>query len=110
MSAAQGVPFAIVHHANQYLISEGYDNREGLATALGSVEARRGILWILELHRKYQVPAHLHLSGTLLESIAWHFPCALEQIRELCRDGTVELVGSCYGQNIMRFFQPGYNL
>src|SRR5919197_314572 len=110
MSTPPRVPFAIVHHANQYLISDGYENREGLAAALGSIGERRGILWILELHRKYRIPAHLHLSGTLLEAIAWHFPEALEQVRALCREGMVELVGSCYGQNIMRFFQPDYNL
>jgi starch synthase len=110
MSTGRGVPFAIVHHANQYLISDGYENREGLAAALGSIDARRGILWILELHRKYEIPAHVHLSGTLLEAIAWHFPDVLNQVKQLCQEGTIELVGSCYGQNIMRFFEPGYNL
>ncbi len=28
------LPFAIVHHANQYLITDGYDNRQGLDDVL----------------------------------------------------------------------------
>jgi len=104
------ISLAIVHHANQYLITEGYENRHGLREAVGSVEARSGFAWILELHRRYNIPAHLHLSGTLIESIAWHHPDFLLQVRELIEVGLIEPVGSCYAQNIMRFFSYEHNL
>src|ERR1700730_6479337 len=104
------VPFAIVHHANQYLITNGYDNREGLRATLGSVENRSGLSWILELHRTYNTPASVHLSGTLLEAIAWHEAEFLRTLQQLCAEGWIEIVGSCYGQNIMRFFSYDHNL
>ena len=56
---------AIVHHANQFLITEGYENRHGLAATLGSVEEKSGFAWILELHRSLKIPVNLHFSGTL---------------------------------------------
>jgi Glycosyl hydrolase family 57 len=105
-----GIAFAFVHHANQYLITEGYDNRHGLRAAVGSVEGKSGFAWILELHRRYNIPAHLHLSGTLLEAIAWHEPHFLAFVRELFESGLIEIVGSCYAQNIMRFFSYEHNL
>jgi len=104
------IPFAFVHHANQYLITEGYENRHGLQRAVGSVENQRGFAWILELHRRYNIPANLHLSGTLIEAIAWHQPNFLLQVRELIDAGLIEIVGSCYAQNIMRFFSYEHNL
>jgi hypothetical protein len=103
-------PFAIVHHANQYLITEGYENRHGLREAIGAVEDRSGFAWILELHRRFNIPANLHLSGTLIEAIAWHRPDFLSQVRELIDSGLIEIVGSCYAQNIMRFFSYEHNL
>lgn len=103
------VPFAFVHHANQYLITNGYDNRHGLREALGSVEDKSGFAWVLELHRRYRVPANLHLSGTLMEAIAWHQPDFFRLVRQLLEEGIVEIVGSCYGQNIMRFFSYEHN-
>jgi hypothetical protein len=104
------LPFAFVHHANQYLITNGYDNRHGLSEAIGTIEERAGFAWILELHRRYRIPANLHLSGTLIESIAWHQPEFLSQVRELIDSGLIEIVGSCYAQNIMRFFGYDHNL
>jgi hypothetical protein len=104
------VPFAIVHHANQYLITDGYENRHGLRATLGSVESRAGLAWILELHRIYNIPANLHFSGTLLEAIAWHQPEFITKLREMYQRGLLEIVGSCYGQNIMRFFSYEHNL
>ena len=103
-------PFAFVHHANQYLITEGYDNRHGVREAVGSIETKSGFAWILELHRRYNVPANLHLSGTLIEAIAWHQPDFLLQVRELIDSGLIEVIGSCYAQNIMRFFSYEHNL
>jgi starch synthase len=104
------LPLALVHHANQYLITDGYDNRHGLRATVGTVESRSGLSWILELHRIHNVPANLHLSGTLLEAIAWHQPAFLTYLRELYESGLVEFVGSCYGQNIMRFFSYEHNV
>lgn len=104
------IVFTFVHHANQYLITEGYDNRHGLRAAVGSIESKSGFAWILELHRRYNIPANLHVSGTLLEAIAWHQPNFLLWVRELLDAGLIELVGSCYGQNIMRFFSYEHNL
>jgi hypothetical protein len=104
------VPFAIVHHANQYLITEGYENRHGLRAVVGSIESKSGCAWILELHRRFGIPANLHLSGTLVEAIAWHEPDFLVQVLELLEAGLIEIVGSCYAQNIMRFFSYEHNL
>jgi len=64
---------------------------------------------VLRLHAQYKIPLNLHISGTLLESIAWHCPSFLESLQQHVASGLVELVGSCYGQNIMRFFPPEYN-
>jgi hypothetical protein len=103
------IAFAFVHHANQYLITEGYDNRHGLRAAVGSIESKSGFSWILELHRRFNIPLNLHLSGTLIEAIAWHQPEFLVLVRELLDIGLIELVGSCYAQNIMRFFSYEHN-
>jgi hypothetical protein len=94
---------ALVHHANQYLITEGYDNREGLGTVLD------GLSRVMRLHRRTSIPLNLHISGTLLEAAAWHRPEFLEEVRALVAAGLAELVGSSYGQNIMRFFGADYN-
>jgi Glycosyl hydrolase family 57 len=104
------IAFTFVHHANQYLITEGYDNRHGLREAVGSIKSKSGFTWILELHRRYKIPANLHLSGTLLEAIAWHQPGFLLWVRELFEAGLIGLVGSCYAQNVMRFFSYEHNL
>ncbi|MBI3669378.1 MAG: hypothetical protein HY237_06340 [Acidobacteria bacterium] len=84
------VPFAIVQHANPFLIKKGYDHRHGLRATLGSVESKSGLAWILELHRIYDIPANLHFSGTLLEAIAWQQPAFL---RGLCRQPKAQLLG-----------------
>ena len=36
---------AIVHHANQYLITTGYDNREGIEAILGEHGGQSGFRW-----------------------------------------------------------------
>jgi hypothetical protein len=77
------VPFAFVHHANQYLITEGYENRPGLKAILGSPCANIGLQRVLHLHRVYRIPANIHVSGTLLEAIAWHVPAFLNDISKL---------------------------
>jgi hypothetical protein len=100
---------ALVHHANQYLITEGYDNREGIEAIIGAPGGSSGFRRILQLHQELGIPLNLHISGTLLEAIAWHAPGVLDEVRLLLESGLIELVGSCYGQNIMRFFGPEYN-
>lgn len=52
---------------------------------------------------------NLHMSGTLLESLAWHCPDLLSELKELAKLDLVELVGSSYGQNAMRFFSYEHN-
>jgi hypothetical protein len=100
---------ALVHHANQYLITTGYDNREGIEAIVGSPGSGSGLTHVLELHEQFRVPLNLHISGTLIEAIAWHQPAFLSYVGDLYKSGLVELVGSSYGQNIMRFFGPDYN-
>ena len=100
---------ALVHHANQYLITEGYDNREGIAAVIGSPKSGTGLAAIIDLHVRCKIPFNLHISGTLLEAIAWHHPKFLRDLRRAIATGLVELIGSSYGQNIMRFFGYDYN-
>ena len=104
------VPLAIVHHANQYIITNGYDNRPGIQAVVGSKNEKRGLAWILELHRAYKIPANIHISGTLLESLAWYQPQFLRQLKEMYQKELLEFVGSSYAQNIMRFFDHEHNL
>lgn len=103
------VSLALVHHANQYLITDGYDNREGISDIVGSETDGTGILAVLSVHEAEGVPLNLHISGTLLEAVAWHHPEAIRKLREYIERGLIELAGSSYGQNIMRFFSPEYN-
>lgn len=100
---------ALVHHANQFLITDGYDNREGVSDIVGSEASGSGMLGVLALHERYRVPLNLHISGTLLEAAAWHCPEFIHRMREFLATGLIEVVGSSYGQNIMRFFDAEYN-
>ncbi len=104
------IDFAIVHHANQYMITNGYQNREGLDDVIGTRGGDTGYLKVFQLHQMYKIPFNLHLSGTLLEAIVWHHPDILSDLRDLRRQGLLDLIGSCYGQNIMRFFGDQHNL
>src|SRR5437773_9349633 len=63
---------AIVHHANQYVVTDGYDNRVGISGIVGTSSSQTGLLRVLKLHERYRVPFSLHISGTFLESLAWH--------------------------------------
>lgn len=105
----QGASLAIVHHGNQFLITDGYADRMGISDVVGTPTSPTGFLRILALHEKYRVPANLHLSGTLLEALAWHRPEFLARVRSLARLGLLEMVGGCYAQNIMRYFSPEHN-
>jgi hypothetical protein len=77
------VPFAFVHHVNQYLITEGCENRPELKAVRGSPCADVGLWRILHLHRVHRIPANIHVSGTLLETIAWHVLAFLDDISQL---------------------------
>ncbi|WP_163100527.1 hypothetical protein [Peribacillus alkalitolerans] len=103
------VPLAIVHHANQFLITNGYDNRTDLATILGPTDASSGLRAILDLHAQYDVPFHLHVSGTLIEACAWYDPLFLKEIADLRESGLIEIIGSTYAQNIMTLFDQEHN-
>jgi alpha-amylase/alpha-mannosidase (GH57 family) len=92
-----------VHHANQYLITDGYDNREGIT------EIVEGYAAALRLHEKYGIPASFHLSGTLIETLAWHYPWFLELVRELREKGLISLIGGTYSENVMPLFEPSFN-
>ena len=97
------MPLALVHHANQYLITDGYDNREGIT------EIVEGYAAALRLHEKYGIPANLHLSGTLIETLAWHYPWFLELVRDLREKGLISLIGGTYSENVMPLFEPSFN-
>src|SRR5712691_987622 len=104
------VSLALVHHANQYVITNGYKNRDGIDALVGTSESSTGYLKILELHKAFQIPLNLHVTGTLLEALLWYRPDFLEAVQQLEQQGLVELIGSSYGQNIMRFFTYEHNL
>lgn len=95
--------FAFVHHANQLVICDGYENRDGISRICEGYEA------ILDLHEAFALPATLHLSGTLIESLAWHRPSLLRRIRALVAEGLVSLIGGTYAEPIMPALTPGLN-
>ncbi|MBY9073985.1 glycogen/starch synthase [Nocardioides sp. WL0053] len=97
------LPLALVHHANQYLITDGYTDREGLTSLL------QGYAALLRLHVRYRVPASLHLSGTLVEAAAWHHPSFLHLVRDLRASGMLTLVGGTYSENVLTEFGEELN-
>lgn len=102
--------FAFVHHANQFLITDGYTNKSGISEVAGRHGSKTGLFNILEIHRKFRVPLNIHISGTLLESLAWHCPEFLHELESLAKLGLLELIGSSYGQNMMKFFSREHNM
>ncbi|MFP5371822.1 MAG: hypothetical protein ACLGI3_13900, partial [Actinomycetes bacterium] len=94
---------AVVLHANQHLITDGYDNREGLTEVLEALAT------VAALHLKHRVPLHLNVSGTFIEATAWHAPAVLGWVRALRRAGLLELLGSAYAQSILTGFGPEHN-
>ncbi|WP_102344936.1 DUF1926 domain-containing protein [Bacillus sp. Marseille-P3661] len=107
--SGKSVPIAIVHHANQYLITNGYENRPGIEQIIGPPDASAGLRAVFELHSQYNIPFHLHISGTFIEACAWYDPLFLEEIAELRKSGLVEIIGSTYAQNIMPLFDSEHN-
>ncbi|MBT2520808.1 glycogen/starch synthase [Arthrobacter sp. ISL-28] len=97
------LPLALVHHANQYLVTDGYQDREGLTSLVTGYAA------LLRLHEKYRTPVNLHLSGTMLEAAAWHHPWFLANVRRLRDVGLLSLVGGTYSENVLTAFDPEFN-
>ncbi|HET6563604.1 MAG TPA: hypothetical protein VFG72_17175 [Marmoricola sp.] len=100
MSAA---PIAFVHHANQFVITDGYADRDGLSLTAAGYDA------VLSLHVELGVPAALHISGPVLEAIAWHRPALLARLRRHLASGVITLVGGTYGENVMPLSSPRHN-
>lgn len=98
-----GVALSFVHHANQLVITDGYANRDGISRVCA------GYVHVLELHRKYGIPASLHLSGTLLEAMLWHAPEQFAEIRRLVGSTGIRLVGGTYSEPIMPTLSPEMN-
>lgn len=98
------VPLALVHHANQYLITDGYADRQGISQIV------EGYTRVLLLHMKYRVPLNLHLSGTLIETLAWHCPWFFELVCGMKEQGLLTLIGGTYAENVMTLFEPSFNL
>lgn len=97
------VPFALVLHANQLMIGDGYPDRDGISATAVGYDA------VLTLHEELGVPAALHLSGPLVEALAWHRPDVLARVRTALASGLVRLVGGTYGENIVPLATPGHN-
>jgi aminoglycoside phosphotransferase (APT) family kinase protein len=103
---------ALVHHANQYVIGEGYADRQGMSEILGlrgPAGEPAGLLPLLRMHLEHRVPLNLHCSGTLLEALAWHCPQAFSFLKRLRRAGLLELIGGAFSQNVMPFFSETVN-
>jgi len=95
---------AVVLHANQYLISGNYADRQGL------VEIVAGYQTVLDLHVRHAITASLHLSGTLIEALAWHQPEFLVHVRDIYEAGLIDLIGGTYSENPMPCFSPDFNV
>ncbi len=98
------LPMAFVFHANQFVITDGYPDRDGISRAAVGFDA------VLSLHVEMGIPASLHISGPLLESLAWHRPAALRRLRSHLDSGLITLIGGTYGENIMPLSSPQMNV
>lgn len=96
-------PLAFVHHANQFIITDGYADRDGVSTTAAGYDS------VLSLHVEFGIPASLHISGPALEAIAWHRPALLARLRGHLDSGLITLIGGTYGENIMPLSTPRHN-
>lgn len=85
----------LVHHGNQLLVTDGYGHRDGI-TAVAEATAE-----LIRLHERLGLVASLHLSGTLLEALAWHRPDVLDLVRGATGSGLLEAVGGAYGEPVL---------
>jgi starch synthase len=97
------VPIALVHHANQLVITDGYDNRDGITAIVAGYDR------LLAAHERLLIPVGVHFSGTLLEAIAWYRPRFLDRVRALRERGIVWLAGGTYADNVMPLFDAAFN-
>lgn len=104
IEAVDALPVAIVQHANQFLIANGYEEREGIAELADAYTA------LLVLHQERGVPLNLHISGTLIEALSWFAPRLVELIRDMVESGIVALIGSAYAQPVMPLFAADLNV
>jgi hypothetical protein len=77
-------------HANQNLVPY---------SKVGDEACYRGLIEVLRRHPQSRFM--LHVSGTLLHSLAWLRPQTLDLLRAGIAEGQFEIVGSTYAQNIM---------
>jgi hypothetical protein len=68
-----------------------------------------GCAALLRLHEKYRTPVALHLSGTMVEAVAWHHPWFLDGVRRLRDVGLLSLIGGTYSENVLTAFDPEFN-
>ena len=85
----------LLHHANQLLVTDGYADRDGITPVADAVLA------VVAQHEQHGLPGSLHLSGTLIEALAWHRPDVLERVRALHAQGLLEAVGGAYGEPVL---------
>ena len=98
-----GSRLLFVHHANQFLITDGYDNRDGISSIADGYER------ILRRHDELGVPAGLHLSGTLLEALAWYRPQFIDLVKRLIEKGVLTPIGGTYADNVMTEWPADFN-
>lgn len=96
-------PIAFIHHANQFVITDGYADRDGISATSAGYDA------VLSLHVELGIPAALHISGPALEAIAWHRPALLARLRQHLASGLITLIGGTYGENVMPLSSPRHN-
>ena len=85
----------LLHHANQLLVTDGYTHRDGITPVADAV------VELVRLHERLAVPTSLHLSGTLIEALAWHRPDVLDLVKALTAEGLLEAVGGAYGEPVL---------
>jgi len=110
------VYMTLAHHANQFVITDNYADREGIGEILGLGGPgdlggyRGGFLHLLQMRLDYRIPLNLQLSGTLIEALPWRCPESFSLIKRLRHAGLLEMIGSAFSQNIMPFFSDEHNL
>jgi hypothetical protein len=85
----------LLHHANQLLVTDGYADRDGIGPVADAVLA------VVTQHETHRLPGSLHLSGTLIEALAWHRPDVLDRVRAATESGLLEAVGGAYGEPVL---------
>lgn len=103
VDAAAPVPLILVQHANQHIVTGGYESREDV------FDLHRALGGLIQEHLASRVPLALHISGTMTVALAWHVPAFKHLVRRAVEEGLLELVGSAYAQNVMPLFTREHN-